>query len=174
MNIEEAIKTAIELETKVRDLYKDAEEQATDPVGKRVFNLLVKEEQHHLDYLMSKLNEWQESGNVTVGVLKTTIPSKNTIETEVVKLKFDLDPTKVDKRYTDIELQMLRKALKVEQETSDFYKKMVLELPEKGQELFIRFVEIEEGHKTIVQAQIDSVTGLGYWFDMPEFNLASI
>ena len=68
---------------------------------------------------------------------------------------------------------MLEKALEVEQETSDFYKRMVLELPEEGQELFMRFVEIEEGHKAIVQAEIDSVIGLGYWFDMPEFNLAS-
>ena len=68
---------------------------------------------------------------------------------------------------------MLEKALEVEYETSDFYKRMVLELPVEGQELFVRFVEIEEGHKAIVQAEIDSVTGLGYWFDMPEFNLAS-
>jgi hypothetical protein len=37
--------------------------------------------------------------------------------------------------------------------------------------LFQRFVEIEQGHLAIVQAEIDSVSGLGFWFDMREFDL---
>jgi hypothetical protein len=36
MTIEEAIQTAIEYEKRVRDVYKDATERASDPVGKRV------------------------------------------------------------------------------------------------------------------------------------------
>ena len=171
MNVEEAIKTAIDYETKVRDVYREAEDAATDSVGKRVFNILVKEEQHHLDYLENKLEELQSTGKVTLEGLKTVIPSIDTIETEVSKLKTKLGPGEVDKRYTDTELQMLKRALEVENETSDFYKRMVLELPEDDRKLFIRFVEIEEGHKAIVQAEIDAVTGMGFWFDMPEFKL---
>jgi len=34
-----------------------------------------------------------------------------------------------------------------------------------------RFVEIEEGHRAIVQAEIDCVSGLGFWFDTAEFKL---
>jgi hypothetical protein len=34
-------------------------------------------------------------------------------------------------------------------------------------------LEIEEGHVSIVQAELDSVQGLGYWFDVPEFALES-
>ena len=173
MNIDGAIQTAIEYETNVRNIYKDAEVKATDPVGKRVFNILVSEEQRHLDYLESRLLEWQTTGKVTVESLETAIPSQDVINAEVNKLKTKLEPGKTDRRYSDIELQMLKKALEVETETSEFYKKMVLELPESDQQLFIRFVEIEEGHKAIVQAEIDSVTGLGYWFDMPEFRLDS-
>lgn len=174
MDVEEAIKTSIEYETKVRDLYKEAEATAVDPVGKRVFGVLVKEEQHHLDYLKSRLDEWQTTGAVTIEDLETAIPSKQDIEMGVNKLKTKLKPTESDKKFNDTELKMLKKALEIEIETSEFYKNMVLELPEEGQELFMRFVEIEEGHKTIVQAEIDSVTGLGYWMDMPEFNLAGI
>jgi rubrerythrin len=173
MNLEEAINTAIEFETKVRDMYKDAESKTTNDIGKRVFNILVKEEQRHLDYLESRLGEWQNTGAITVENLETDIPELSVIRTEVEKLKSKLDVEKLDKKYTDIELQMLKRALEVETETSDFYKKMVLELPENHRKLFIRFVEIEEGHKAIVQAEIDSVTGIGYWFDIPEFNLAS-
>ena len=45
------------------------------------------------------------------------------------------------------------------------------ELPAEAQALFQRFVEIEQGHQAIVRAEIDSVSGLGFWFDMQEFNL---
>ena len=69
------------------------------------------------------------------------------------------------------ELQTLKKALDVELETSNFYKKMVKELPAEGQELFARFVEIEEGHLAIVQAELDYASGTGFWFDFMEFNL---
>jgi rubrerythrin len=172
LNLEEAIKTAIDYETKVRNVYKEAEETAENPTGKRVFNMLVKEEQYHLEYLESRLEEWQNSGEITIVNLETSIPSQEIIDTEANKLKIKLEAGKIDKKYSDIELQMLRRALEVEQETSEFYKRMVLELPKSDQKLFIRFVEIEEGHKAIVQAEIDSVTGLGYWFDIPEFDLS--
>jgi hypothetical protein len=32
-------------------------------------------------------------------------------------------------------------------------------------------VEIEEGHQAIVQAEIDSVSGMGVWFDTMELSL---
>ena len=37
--------------------------------------------------------------------------------------------------------------------------------------LFQRFLEIEDGHHAIVQAELDAVQGLGYWFDVQEFKL---
>ncbi len=172
MNLEKAIKTAIDYETNVRNIYQEAKLAVTDPVGKRVFNILKKEEQYHLDYLEKRLEEWQSTGRITVEGLKTAVPTQELIEMEVAKLKTKLEPGKVDKKYTDTELQMLKRALELEIETSEFYKKMVLELPDADRVLFKRFVEIEEGHKLIVQAEIDSVTGMGFWFDMPEFDLA--
>jgi rubrerythrin len=66
---------------------------------------------------------------------------------------------------------MLGKALEAEHKTSSFYKKMVAELPAEGQKLFERFVEIEEGHVAIVQAEMDSVAGTGAWFDVLEVRL---
>ncbi len=70
---------------------------------------------------------------------------------------------------TGAELESLRKALQAERETSDFYKKMVATLDAEGKSLFERFVEIEEGHLAIVQAEMDLVTGSGFWFDTGEF-----
>ena len=34
--------------------------------------------------------------------------------------------------------------------------------------LFARFLEIEEGHVNLVQAEMDSLNGLGTWFDVLE------
>ena len=48
---------------------------------------------------------------------------------------------------------------------------MVSKLDGDGKTLFERFVEIEEGHQAIVQAEIDCVSGLGFWFDTLEFRL---
>ena len=66
---------------------------------------------------------------------------------------------------------MMQKALEVEIETSNVYKRMVAELPPEGKGLFARFVEIEEGHVLLAQSEVDSLNGSGFWFDMPEFDL---
>jgi len=59
----------------------------------------------------------------------------------------------------------------LEGEATAFFKQMVDQLEEEEQKLFARFVEIEAGHEAIVQAEIDALTGLGFWFDYTEFRL---
>jgi rubrerythrin len=168
MNLGDAILTAIKYEIKVRDTYNEAVEAATDDTGKRIFGILAKEEQGHIDYLESRLSEWQKTGSVTPEELETAIPSVDAIDEGIRKLEDHVE--KVDNVY-NAELDMLRRALQVELETGAFYKQMVDELDGVGQELFERFLEIEDGHRAIVQAEIDSVSGTGFWFDMAEFNL---
>jgi rubrerythrin len=167
MTVEEAINTAIEYETRVRDVYAGAVERTTDPVGKRIFKVLAGEEQHHLEYLQAKLDQWRTTGKVTAEGLKTSIPSKEVLEAGVKRLETHLSTQ--DRGVA--ELQILKRALEVESETGSFYKKMVRELPAEGQELFSRFVEIEEGHLAIVQAELDYASGTGFWFDFQEFDL---
>jgi len=166
MTLEEAIKTAIEYEIRIRDLYVEAAEQTTDPVGKRIFQALGDDEQHHVDYLKSRLEIWQETGKLQVAKLESTIPSRETITKEVAKLKERMgqDDRKDEK-------QMLSKALKVEVETSNFYQKMVDEMSGDGQQMFARFLEIEEGHINAVQAELDYISKTGYWFDFKEFDM---
>ena len=65
----------------------------------------------------------------------------------------------------------IKKALDAETETSSFYRRMVDELPEEGKVMFSRFLEIEEGHQAIVQAEIDALSGAGYWFDFPDISM---
>jgi rubrerythrin len=166
MTIEEAIKTAIEFETQVRQVYRNAAEGASDPVGKRIFKVLAEEEQGHLEYLRSKLDEWKKSGTLTAKRLDSAIPSREIISKVVSALEARRSG---DERRG--ELQMLSRALDVEAKTNDFYKRMVKELPEEGKQLFAHFVEIEEGHLAIVRAEIDYLSKTGYWFDFKEFDM---
>lgn len=160
---------ALDFESRVKEVYREAERQVTDPTGKWVVKVLADEEQDHLDYLNSRLIEWQATGNITVPHLDSMVPNQVIIESEVKKLQNKMQGPS---QHRDSELKMLKAALAVEIETSDFYKKMVNELSEEGQRLFARFVEIEEGHRAMVQAEIDYLSGPGYWFDFREFDLS--
>ena len=169
MNLEEAIKTALSYEARVHKTYLEAMEAATNETAKKVFKTLSNEEKYHLDYLNERLDEWKKTGTITVAELATAIPSREIIDQSVSSLRDKVAPGGPVKHGP--ELEMLRKALKVEVETGNFYKEMVHTLDAEGQELFARFVEIEEGHQAIVQAEIDALSGTGYWFDTPDFKM---
>jgi rubrerythrin len=169
MTVEEAIRTAMEYEARVRDVYAAAAAEATEPAAKRVLGVLSREEQGHLDYLADRMREWTATGKVTAAALATAIPSAARIEAARKGLGERMALSEDEKASA---LAMLRKAEAAERATAAFYQKVVGELPtEAAKVLFARFVEIETGHALIVQAEIDSITGLGFWFDVPEFRL---
>jgi rubrerythrin len=166
MTPDEAIKTAIEYETRIRDLYQEAAASTRDPTGVRVFGLLGEDEQRHLDYLRHKLSQWSESGRIRIDDLASVVPPAKAIREGMAALKQTM--SKEDR--TD-EKRMLAKALAVEVETSRFYEKMVDEMDGDTRAMFARFLEIENEHVEIVQAELDYVSRTGYWFDIKEFDM---
>ena len=168
MTVEEAIRTGIVFEKKVHATYQTAAKRAEDPVARRVFTTLADEEQGHVNYLESRLTEWQKNGRLSGEKLETVLPAAERIRGGLQRLR-----AQVSKRQGSFagELDSLRQALAAEEETSTFYRQMVQELPPEGQALFARFLEIEEGHAALVQAEIDNVTHMGFWFDLKEFDL---
>ena len=167
MTIEEAIKTAIEYEKRVRDMYVEALDESTDAVARRIFQLMADEEHNHVLYLEAKLGQWITKQELFFDDLDTALPSSDTIQGEAEKL----ENTLLEKKDHAQELQLLEKARALEIETSDFYRKLTAELPEQGQAFFKRFLEIEDGHLGLVQAEIDALNGPGYWFDIQEFQI---
>ncbi len=172
MNLEQAITTALEFEARVHHTYAEAVEKAEHEVAKKVFATLCDEELGHIKYLKERLSEWRSTGKITVVDLSTVLVPKAAIENHAAKLKQNLSPDRRVSRGT--ELESLTKALQLERETSAFYKQMVATLDAEGKQLFERFVEIEEGHVAIVQAEMDMVTGAGFWFDTAEISLEGI
>jgi rubrerythrin len=166
MNIAEAIQTAIQYEKRVVQVYEEAVRSSADQTGKKIFGALVMEEQQHVAYLESRLHEWKATGHVTATSLGTVVPSRARIEEGIKTLQGS-----VATKAPEAEMRLLKRALDVEVETSAFYARVVEELPPEGRTLFERFVEIEQGHQAIVQAEMNSVSGNGYWFDMAEISM---
>ena len=166
MKIEEAIQTAIAYEIKIRDIYLEAEAAVSDEVGQRIFATLGQDEQHHIDYLQHKLEQLRTTGNLETEYLDSAVPSREVVKQEAAKVK-----SLISRDFHGVRQQMLSKALKLEIETSDFYRKLVAELPVEGQQLFQRFLEIENNHIQAVQFELDYLGKTGYWFDFKEFDM---
>jgi rubrerythrin len=169
MEMEKAIQTAIDYETKIRDIYRDAAKNVNDPEGKKFFKMMGDDEQYHLDYLMERLRLWRKSGKLSAEKLKSAVPSKEIIQKETEKIKAHMS----NKDLSSVKV-ILSRALQAEVNTSNFYEKMVNEMTDEGQQMFSRFLEIEENHIAAVQAELDYITNTGYWFDFKEFDMEEL
>jgi rubrerythrin len=165
MTIEDAIKAAIQLEKKVHASYVMAASQAIHSTARSVFQILAVEELSHVTYLENRLAEWRKDGCLALEKLKTNLPSS-----ERIRAYLAIQPSKtigpLDGLQTD--LHLLRQTLLVENETTAFYQKMVHDLPAEAQTLFFRFLDIEDEHLAVVQAEIDSVNHWGRWLDLKD------
>ena len=166
MQIEEALQTAIEYETELRDIYFEAAEAEEDQKGKQFFQSMGKDEQGHLDYLQDRLKQWQDSGKLSAEKLSSTAPSREEIERQATAAK-----ALVGDESRGLKSQMLSKALKMEIKTSEFYERMVAEMSAEAQQMFARFLEIENNHIRTLEFELDYISKTGYWFDVKEFDM---
>ena len=167
MDLEQALHTAIDYETKVEGVYKHAAQQVTNPEGRKALETLAREESYHLGFLREQLENLKKGGELETDKLVTNIPSGADLQENLARLQ-----DKMDAPPAANELEVLRQALNVERQTSLFYKQMSREFTgEKEKAFFERFCEIEEGHLNLVQAEMDAITRTGVWFDFLEFDL---
>ena len=166
MKIEEAIREAMRLEADIRDLYIEAHDNCDDPMGKQFFATMRDDEQYHYDFLKSRLDEW------------LTDEKFSTLNLEEVDFQFEekdhlVDQAKQVMAEDDRKLRtkLLSKALQVEKDTSGYYEKMVNLFSDEAQELFRRFLQIENNHIEAVQMELDYIMKTGYWFDSKEFDM---
>jgi len=166
MELEKALQSAIVFEKKIRDLYLSAVERTEEAAGKKIFQDLADDEQNHVAYLESRLDEWQKTGAISAAKLESTIPDQATIR----KAAADLKPVlQADTR--GLKQQMLSQALNMETETSRFYEQLVEEVPAEHRDMFKRFLEIENNHIEAVQFEMDHVTQTGFWYGFEEFDM---
>lgn len=166
MRLDEAILTAIEYETRVRDHYLNSADKIRNSAGRRVFELLASEEQGHVDYLLARLGQWRRDGTVGMFSLTSALPNGDELK-KALKTVEQLEPQDI----LDDERQVLDVALNLEKETSDYYRRLVGQVEGPAREMFQRFLEIEDGHVAMVQAEIDYLSDNGFWFDFTVFNM---
>lgn len=166
MSVKEAIETAMDVESKIRDLYLQAYDSCQDSAGKQFFAMLRDDEQYHHDYLSERLKEIEQSGAMQYPEVKAAVPSAADIEACLSDAQKSMA---VEDR--GVMQQILSNALKVEARTSEFYKKMAAESDGRAQKMFARFLEIEDGHIAAVQAELDFIMNTGYWFNIKEFDM---
>ena len=140
--------------------------------AERFFEVLRDEEMGHLKYLRERLEEWTATGKVQVAELETVVPSREIIDAASRRSGRGWRRSGVPRDHHMTELDLLGKALRRREGDQRVLpgdgphprRRRPPALPE-------RFVEIEEGHQAIVQAEIDSVSGMGVWFDTMELSL---
>lgn len=171
MKLDDAIRTAIEYEIRVRDVYVEAAGNVTDESGRKVMRQMAAEEQDHVTWLVDCLKQWKETGRVTDKAIPRRVPTAGEVTERagILRERLGRELPGVSDQQSDV--SMLTRALEVEKETSEFYSRMVQELPAGERTLFERFLEIEKGHLAIVEAELDFVSGSGHWFGLQEFSL---
>ena len=168
MKLDEAIGVALEFERKVRDHYYREGRAIQDAAGRRAFETLATEEQGHVDYLERCLKEWLKTGRVGDVPMRSVLP-KGPQWIAAARKKLEGRP---GKRVAEAnEVEALKIAVQYEKDADGFYRKLVSGLAENDRALFSKFIDIEDGHLDLVQAQLDSVLGTGFWFDVMEFRL---
>lgn len=166
MELEQAIQTALQFESKIRDLYLKAMKEAKSDAGRKVFRILAKEEQQHFHYLEKRLAEWKSTGKINPEKITTLIPSAQEIEHEIEHL-----PTNFGDKEKHLEIELLHQALELEIATGNFYRKMADEMADSAQKMFANFLQIEDNHRAMVLAEMDSLNGVGFWLHIREFDL---
>ena len=169
MKLETAIKSALEFENRIRDLYLEAVARTDDPAGKKIFQALADDEQRHVEYLDSRLDEWQRRGQLTAATLASTIPDKTAIRREAAALQ-----SKMAEDARGLKQQMLSRALEMEIETSRFYRELIDQVSDEYRAMFARFLEIEDNHVEAVQFELDHLSSTGFWYGFEEFNMESM
>ena len=158
--------TALQYEEKIRDLYRTAEQKVDDERGKAIFRALARDEQSHIDFLLYSLDQLQRKMNIDLDRLVTAIPARAEIEANLAKMQARIP----EKMLGDIKT-VLSSALKLERETSAFYRDARDKSEGEIRAIFDKFVAIEERHVDVVQIELDHAQHNGMWFNFMEVDL---
>ncbi|WP_457577073.1 rubrerythrin [Desulfomarina sp.] len=166
MDSREIFLEAIHYEKKVRDLYFSAVEKVDDKRGKTLFQALGADEQSHIDFLEYSLDILQSEGVIDVSKLNTPIPAREKIEKQMQAMSAEIP----EKMLGDVK-RLLDAALKLEIETSNYYKKASEKAEGRIKEVLEKFLEIENRHIDIVQIELDHAQKSGHWFNFMEISM---
>jgi rubrerythrin len=166
MNSRDIFWEAIHYEKKVRDLYYSAVEKVDDSRGKALFQALGDDEQSHIDFLEYSLGILQSEGAIDVSKLDSPIPAREEISRKMQAMSAEIP----EKMLGDVK-RLLDSALKLEIETSNYYRKASENAEGRIKEVLEKFLEIENRHIDVVQIELDHAQKSGHWFNFMEISM---
>ena len=96
--------------------------------------------------------------------------SRSEIELLVPKLKETRTKNNRESGISDIEA--LSTALREEQVANEYYLNQAgLMTDAAAKQMYLRLAEMEDAHYQIIEAEIDSIKGTGFWLGFPEFTM---
>ncbi|SDO48954.1 ferritin family protein [Desulforhopalus singaporensis] len=166
MTSQEIFTSALVYERKIRDLYRQAVTVIDDRRGRQIFDALARDEQSHVDFLEYSLEQLKKNDNIDIEKLQTPIPTRKQIEADVDKLRTAIP----EKMLGDVK-RVLASALKLEKETSAFYRDACAKTEGEIESILKKFLDIEERHVDVVQIELDHASNSGLWFNFMEVDL---
>jgi len=155
---------AIEMEKSGHRFFTEASNKVKHEVGRKLFARLAAEEIDHMKTFEKIFNEvsggadWKES-------MKAIQARKPVPYFDEARKEFKAEDLSVEMTY-------LKKALDLERNAMEFFEKAIEDAETaEAKEIFRRIHQEEQGHYDLIQSEIDSINGTGFWFDVNEFNM---
>ncbi len=160
-----ALKTAIEIEDQGLLNFLKFARQTKDTTGKNMFIRLAMDEHEHRRIIEQQLNNLMEGKSL----IKIEIP-KSEIEKVAPTIREKQQKTRGESGL--LEIDALNTALDLERKAAKFFREQagLVDDPD-AKAMFIRLAEWEDAHFDIIQAELDSIQGTGFWFGIPEFQM---
>jgi rubrerythrin len=160
------MREAIKLEINGRSFFEHAADVTHNNLGKKMFEKLAHDEIAHLK---------------TFGEIFASLVGKDNWKQAVDEEKY-VDSNLIDELKTRVakqekqerasELEAIRIGMELERKAIDFFTKAAQETQDaKHKEIFNKIADQERLHYDLLQAQYDSVTNSGFWFDVAEFKM---
>jgi rubrerythrin len=160
----QAMRTAVEMEKSGHRFFTEAAGKVRNEAGRKVFSRLASEEMVHLQ-VFEKIFTALAQGTDWKKAVGQAEPAKRVPY-------FDDARKQIKAEDMSVELDYLRKALDLERNAMAFFEKAAREAETaEAREVFERIQAEEQGHYDLIQAEIDSINGSGYWFDVQEFHM---
>jgi len=160
-----ALKTAIEIEDNGLLNFLRFARQTKDTTGKNMFIRLAMDEHEHRRIIEKQLTNLMEGKPL----IKIEIP-KSEIEQVAPTIREKQQRTRGESGL--LEIDALNTALDLERKAAKFFRDQadLVDDPD-AKAMFIRLAEWEDAHFDLIQAELDSIQGTGFWFGIPEFQM---
>jgi rubrerythrin len=166
MSSEEIFAMAIEYEKKIYKFYLEAVDIIDDKKGQSFFKELAEDELSHVAFLEYSLDQLKKKDEIDLNKLQSSLPLREKIEKQIEKMKGEIP----ERMLGDFK-RVLTSALKLELETSSYYREAYEKAEGPVKSIFKKFYEIEQNHVDLVQFELDMASHSGYWLDYMEIDM---